>query len=153
MTQHHELADAPWWKRSLRMSAYVGVAFSPFVGVILLMLLIGGPEQQSKGTLWRMDLLALNYAIGAFVAGAIMGLFLRVARFLSVAILGGVLSFIPWVFGIAIASNYGYRDWTTTHTLISAVTAALLGAGFGFGVWKVRSRNRTRTPKVLDAAT
>ncbi len=133
------LVQAPWRRRAWEMAKLVGAGFSPFALLIWILLLIGGPEHQDRhGTLVRMDLLAFTYPLGTVLAGALMGIALPAVRRLWVAIPAGILALTPWAFGVSVAVDRGYQHWTRLHTVVSAVIAVVLGAGFGYGFWKAR---------------
>ena len=116
----------------------------PYVGLIVLILLVKGPELVTRrGHHFRVDLLAATYALGALALGAIVGLW-PWFRTAPGAVLGGWLAMLPMVAGIALATDHGYLDWTPRHTLLTVVTSVLLGTGVGLGMRRAGVRRAWR---------
>ena len=126
--------EEPVGRRTMAGAIILSGAFGVFVPIILLMLLLGGPEQIDKhGTLWRVDLILVLYPLGAAVAGAIVGALLPLTRSRVGACAVGV---------IALGADRGYAHWTGTHTALAALTALPLGLAFGAGLYAGDRRRR-----------
>jgi hypothetical protein len=126
---------APSLLDRLKTGAGVGAAFSVFVPLILLgALLERSWEFEARGALLHAGVLALTYPLGAMATGAV---FMSLHPYLTNAPLlyaWGMISMVPWSFGIAVAMERGYADWTSLHTFL-VIAGCLLGiavaAGFG----------------------
>ena len=135
--------EEPVGRRTMAGAIILSGAFGVFVPIILLMLLLGGPEQIDKhGTLWRVDLILVLYPLGAAVAGAIVGALLPLTRSRVGACAVGVIALVPWAAGISLCADRGYAHWTGTHTALAALTALPLGLAFGAGLYAGDRRRR-----------
>lgn len=143
--------DAPL-RRAARGVRVALTWFLPYVGLIVVILLVNGPELVTRrGHHIRVDLLAVTYSLGALALGALVGLW-PWFRTLIGAVLGGWLAMLPMVAGIVLAVDHGYADWTSRHSLLVIVTSVLLGAGVGLGMWRagVRGTWRQRPARVTS---
>ena len=81
------------------------------VPVLLLLILLGGPEHQSRrsGTVWRLDLLLALYPLGAAAGGAVAGALLPLARRRPGAVAVGALAAAPLMAAISVGADRGWE--------------------------------------------
>ena len=144
--QHRHSND---FQADLRKQAWdVGVGFfrtfAPYTLVLVLLLVLSGPEVHSRGGTIRVDLLIVTYPLGAFVTGWLAGLLAAVCRHVALAVPAGILAITPWLVGISLAMDHGYSNWTTEHTAVTATTAVLLGGSGGIALWLSERRTTKR---------
>ena len=137
--------EEPLARRAAAGALLFGGAFGIFTAVLLLMLLVGGPEYTTRrGVVMRLDLLTVLYPLGAAVAGGVVGALLPLTRTRSGAAAAGVAALLPWTAAISLCVDRGYAHWTTMHTVVSAGTALVLGLALGAGL---AGGGRARRPR------
>ena len=131
-TPSHHPRDATTLGRAKASALAVGTVFVPFTILIFAMWIFGGPEQRVRGALVRVDLLLLLYPLGAIVTGAILGVLEPfVGRSRWRAALTGAVAVLPWLAGIALTTDHGYRDWNGAHTFTIVIMTLVFGPVVG----------------------
>jgi hypothetical protein len=126
------------WQSRAALGATIGLRLlGPYALLILVVLLIGGPEPTlQRGLTVRLDLLVITYPLGAAVGGALMAVLLPLCRRLSMAVIAGMSSFAWFAAGIAVTLDHGYTAWRLNHTVTTVLMSGIFGGSMGYQVWR-----------------